>query len=247
MAKLNEKQAELFTGRNWGVVATIREDGSPQATPARMQSPPTALHRNTAAAINWFSSRLATTYRRRAGVALAKRLTMPTLKIRTQIILPFLLLMLILGLIGTYLTTSLVATSLENRIADQLVHAQDAALDAAVKLQGRQVAAVRLVANTEGVDRAVRAGDATALPQLVVPLEVNNRLGTVMIFNSGGKTILEVSQPDSTNPDGLVFKSGTDLSNEPIVMPGAVWKLMSRSPLSKTCRVDVPPRELSKN
>ena len=54
---------------------------------------------------------------------------MPALKIRTQIILPFLLLMLILGLIGTYLTTSLVATSLENRIADQLVHSQDAALD----------------------------------------------------------------------------------------------------------------------
>jgi len=42
------------------------------------------------------------------------------MKIRTQIILPFLLLMLILGVIGTYLTTSLVATSLENRIADQL-------------------------------------------------------------------------------------------------------------------------------
>jgi len=80
---------------------------------------------------------------------LAKRLTMPTLRIRTQIILPFLLLMLILGIIGTYLTTSLVATSLERRIADQLVHAEDAALDSAVKLQGRQVAAIRLIANTE--------------------------------------------------------------------------------------------------
>ena len=33
MAPLNEKQAALFTGRNWGVIATIREDGSPQATP----------------------------------------------------------------------------------------------------------------------------------------------------------------------------------------------------------------------
>src|SRR5579884_2964118 len=33
MAKLNDKQAALFTGRNWGVIATIREDGSPQATP----------------------------------------------------------------------------------------------------------------------------------------------------------------------------------------------------------------------
>src|SRR6202162_4473809 len=96
----------------------------------------------------------------------------PRLRIRTQIILPFLLLMLILGVIGTYLTTSLVATSLESRIADQLVHSEDAALDAAVKLQGRQVAAIRLIANTEGIDQAVRAGDAAALRRLVGPAGV---------------------------------------------------------------------------
>jgi len=150
---------------------------------------------------------------------LARPLRMPALKIRTQIILPFLLLMLILGLIGTYLTTSLVATSLENRIADQLSHSEDAALDAAVKLQGRQVAAIRLIANTEGIDRAVKAGDAAALRQLIVPLEVNNRLGTVMIFDARGRTILEIRQPDSTNPSGLVFASGTDLSDEAIVRP----------------------------
>ncbi|HET9848001.1 MAG TPA: diguanylate cyclase [Candidatus Dormibacteraeota bacterium] len=150
---------------------------------------------------------------------MARRFTLPTLRIRTQIILPFLLLMVILGVIGTYLTTSLVATSLDNRIADQLVHANDAALDAAVKLQGQQVAAIRLIANTEGVDQAVAAGDAGALRQLIVPLEVNNRLGTVMIFDARGRTILEVSQPDASNPNGLVFKSGTDLSAEPVVQP----------------------------
>jgi PPOX class probable F420-dependent enzyme len=33
MATLTENQAKLFTGRNWGVIATIRADGSPQATP----------------------------------------------------------------------------------------------------------------------------------------------------------------------------------------------------------------------
>src|SRR6266516_5307453 len=33
MTTLNEKQAKPFTDRNWGVIATIREDGSPQATP----------------------------------------------------------------------------------------------------------------------------------------------------------------------------------------------------------------------
>jgi diguanylate cyclase (GGDEF)-like protein len=143
----------------------------------------------------------------------------PMLRIRTQIILPFLLLMLILGVVGTYLTTSLVATSLENRIADQLGHAEEAALDAAVKLQGRQVAAIRLFANTEGVDRAVAAGDVAVLRQLVVPLEVNNRLGTVMIFDARGRTILEITQPDPANPSGLVFGSGTDLSAEPVVQP----------------------------
>src|SRR5205085_8922819 len=157
--------------------------------------------------------------RRKAGAVLAKRLTLPAMRIRTQIILPFLLLMLILGVIGTYLTTSLVAGSLESRIADQLVQAENAALDAAVKLQGRQVAAIRLVANTEGIDQAVRAGDAAALRRLIVPLEVNNRLGTVMIFDPSGKTILEISQPDATNPGGLVFQSGTDLSGEPVVQP----------------------------
>ncbi|HEY4871967.1 MAG TPA: HAMP domain-containing protein, partial [Candidatus Dormibacteraeota bacterium] len=143
----------------------------------------------------------------------------PMLRIRTQIILPFLLLMLILGIVGTYLTTSLVATSLENRIGDQLVHSEDVALDAAVKLQGRQVAAIRLIANTEGVDRALAAGDVAALRQLIVPLEVNNRLGTVMVFDTKGRTILEITQPDPANPGGLVFRSGTDLSAEPAVQP----------------------------
>ena len=33
MTTLNENQAKLLTDRNWGVIATIREDGSPQATP----------------------------------------------------------------------------------------------------------------------------------------------------------------------------------------------------------------------
>src|SRR5262249_59136223 len=33
MATLSEKQAKLFTDRNWGVISTIRQGGSPQSTP----------------------------------------------------------------------------------------------------------------------------------------------------------------------------------------------------------------------
>jgi len=33
MATLSEKQADLFRGKNWGTVVTLRADGSPHATP----------------------------------------------------------------------------------------------------------------------------------------------------------------------------------------------------------------------
>ncbi len=33
MAKLSEKEAALFRGRNWGTVTTLRSDGSPHSTP----------------------------------------------------------------------------------------------------------------------------------------------------------------------------------------------------------------------
>lgn len=139
------------------------------------------------------------------------------MRIRTQIVAPFLLLMVILGVVGTYLTTSLVAGSLEQRLAGQLVQSQDAALDAAVKLQGSQVAIIRLIANTEGVEAAVTQEDQATLKQLVVPIEVNNRLGSVKIYDIRGRSILEMDQPNPTNPAGLVFHSGTDLSPEPAV------------------------------
>jgi PPOX class probable F420-dependent enzyme len=33
MTRLSEKQAKLFTDSNWGVIGTVREDGSPHVTP----------------------------------------------------------------------------------------------------------------------------------------------------------------------------------------------------------------------
>jgi PPOX class probable F420-dependent enzyme len=33
MASLTDKQAALFSGKNWGIVTTLRDDGSPHSTP----------------------------------------------------------------------------------------------------------------------------------------------------------------------------------------------------------------------
>ena len=48
MAKLSEKQAKLLTDRNWGVIATIREDGSPHVTPVWIDYDGTHIRFNTA-------------------------------------------------------------------------------------------------------------------------------------------------------------------------------------------------------
>jgi PPOX class probable F420-dependent enzyme len=48
MAKLSEKQAALFSGRNWGTVVTLRKDGSPHSTPVWIDTDGDAVIFNTA-------------------------------------------------------------------------------------------------------------------------------------------------------------------------------------------------------
>ncbi len=48
MAKLSEKQAKLLTDRNWGVIATIRKDGSPHVTPVWIDYDGEAVRVNSA-------------------------------------------------------------------------------------------------------------------------------------------------------------------------------------------------------
>ena len=49
MAKLSEKQADLFRGKNWGTVVTLRADGSPHATPVWIDTDGEHVIFNTAA------------------------------------------------------------------------------------------------------------------------------------------------------------------------------------------------------
>ena len=49
MARLTEKQADLFRGKNWGTVVTLRADGSPHATPVWIDTDGEHVIFNTAA------------------------------------------------------------------------------------------------------------------------------------------------------------------------------------------------------
>jgi PPOX class probable F420-dependent enzyme len=47
-ARLTTAQAELLRGRNWGIVTTLREDGSPHATPVWVDTDGESILFNTA-------------------------------------------------------------------------------------------------------------------------------------------------------------------------------------------------------
>src|SRR5438445_6806900 len=48
VASLTEKQAELFRGKNWGTVVTLRKDGSPHSTPVWIDTDGESVIFNTA-------------------------------------------------------------------------------------------------------------------------------------------------------------------------------------------------------
>ncbi len=48
MATLSDTQADLFRGKNWATVVTLREDGSPHATPVWIDTDGTNVIFNTA-------------------------------------------------------------------------------------------------------------------------------------------------------------------------------------------------------
>jgi PPOX class probable F420-dependent enzyme len=47
MTKLNDKQLELFRGKNMGIVTTLRDDGSPHATPVWVDTDGDTVRFNT--------------------------------------------------------------------------------------------------------------------------------------------------------------------------------------------------------
>jgi hypothetical protein len=78
--------------------------------------------------------------------------------IRFKVILPYLLLTLLVAVTGAYVVTRLVANSLEERLANQLLEAGRVISDSMARQEIDQVQSARVVAFTRGVGEALRDG-----------------------------------------------------------------------------------------
>ncbi|RLC74516.1 MAG: hypothetical protein DRJ03_31815, partial [Chloroflexi bacterium] len=79
--------------------------------------------------------------------------------IRAKIVLPYLILTLIVAIVGTYVVTTLVASSLDERLTNQLLEAGRAVSDGLAGWEMEHIESARLVAFTVGLAEALQDGD----------------------------------------------------------------------------------------
>ncbi len=113
-------------------------------------------------------------------------------RVKWKIMLPFVLLTLLFAVFATRNITELVTTSLEERVAGQLVSASRHTSDEVAKLERDHLQLVRAVSFTEGLPGAIAGGKLSATEDLVYPSAVNAGAEAVEVFDLRGERMYAV-------------------------------------------------------
>jgi class 3 adenylate cyclase/CheY-like chemotaxis protein len=127
-----------------------------------------------------------------------------------KITLPYIMLSLVVALAAVYLVSQLVLESAQARFTSQLVDTGKQTLDSMVREEDRLLETLRLVANTNGLAEAVRAGDAEALHRLILPAAVNAQEEAVEILDSQGVSLLSLHHVNGGTRDEYTVVRGGD-------------------------------------
>lgn len=138
------------------------------------------------------------------------RLRLLVTGLQGKLIVPYVLLTLLLAVIGTYVTTRLVTSSLRDRITNQLVQASRVAADTTVRRERTQITQLRDMAFTVGVPEAVAAGDSQTLETLLTVKIKNQRIEAVVVFDKTGQVVMVLAANPQT--DQLLYSKGFDFT-----------------------------------
>ncbi|HEU5316608.1 MAG TPA: adenylate/guanylate cyclase domain-containing protein [Chloroflexota bacterium] len=136
-------------------------------------------------------------------------------RIAGKIIAPYLIIMLILALLAVYIVTRLVTDSINTKFIEKLQDSGAAANESMVKLETEFLQVLRLMTNTEGVAEALEAQDTTKLEELLLPLQVNAKMGLVDVFAPGGVQLLALRADEYR--DRALQMTDPALAQHPIV------------------------------
>lgn len=110
--------------------------------------------------------------------------------IRGKIIVPYLILTFAVAVIGLYVVTRLLSSSLDERFNNHLVQSGRAVLTGFARQELDHLEAARTFSLTEGVIEAIQARDRKTLSDLVLPAATTKGINVVVLVDARGETEL---------------------------------------------------------
>jgi signal transduction histidine kinase len=130
--------------------------------------------------------------------------------LRAKLIVPYVLLTMVIAMVGVYVVTRLVTSSIRERFVNQLFEASRVASDGIIRRERAQLVNLRLMAFTEGVSQAVVDKDSVRLQELLWPLAYNNQMDAVTVIDTGSNAILTMAVDPSSGQ--YLTSQGDDFS-----------------------------------
>ena len=119
------------------------------------------------------------------------------LRIRDKIILPFSVLLIFVGVIGTAVATARLTDAAQAQFDANLLHSSLVANQSMAKLEAARMADLRQATDTVGVPEAIAGGDLEGLVRLMMPIAANIKPTVASIqlrvLDSRGKEVLRVA------------------------------------------------------
>ncbi len=116
--------------------------------------------------------------------------------IRGKIIVPYLILTFAVAVIGLYVVTRLLSSSLDERFNNHLLESGRAVSTGFVRQEIDHLEAARTFSLTAGVAEALRSRDKTQLPDLVLPAATTKGIDVVILVDAEGETGLSALERD---------------------------------------------------
>jgi len=119
-----------------------------------------------------------------------------TRNIRRKIILPYLILTLIVAILGIYVVTRLVVSSLDERLTNHLLEAGRVVSDSLALQEVEHLESARSIAFTVGLANALQANDRDRVAALAQPAAAVRGVECLIIADANGQEVLHVLQQD---------------------------------------------------
>lgn len=135
--------------------------------------------------------------------------------LRVKLIAPYLLLTLVVSLIGMFIITRLITSSVRERFVNHLLEASRVASDTVVRKEEFHLEQLRQMAFTRGVPESTMEGDWEELQNLLYPLALNNNVQLVTVTNRSGTEVMSLIR--NPNGDDYTLFRDSDLSEFDLV------------------------------